>query len=220
MNQTKTKFFFKSRKEKDDNGNVVMVDEVDKDNKPTGKKVEKVIPAAPTLEIEIPLLAPEDIVAIFQGGDEKQIKLVVEACNNVILEQARDIVNQNTDEVREKGIDPTSLAWITIANLPPATRKGSAISDEKWEAFEVDYVNVMVHHGKTEDKAKTGAKLLSKRFQPVKTNKKVVKALKENLALWFTNSEQQEEFADVYETLQSKADTLLEADEDALMQAI
>jgi hypothetical protein len=229
MVPTKSKFYFKSKKEKDDNGNVVMVKEVKEvknkegvvvEVRETGKMIEKIIPAPEPIEVEIPLLTLEDVVAILNGGDEKEIKLILEACNNIILEQARDQVNDPDANVRENGLNTEALSWKTIAYLPPATRKGSAIPDETWEAFEKDYVSVMVHHGKTEEKAKMGAKLLVKRYQPVKTNKKVIKALKENLSTWFANSEKAEDFADVYETLAQKADTLLEADEDAILAAV
>jgi hypothetical protein len=220
MNATKTKFYFKSRKEKDAEGNVVMVPEVDKDNKPTGKQVEKVIPAADPVELEIPLMGADDLVAILQSGDEKQLKLILEGVNNVILEQARSLVNDDVEAARTKGIDYTQISWEFIANMPPATRKGAAIPDEVWEAFMKDYVEVMTHHGKTKEKAETGAKLLSKRFQPVKTNKKVVDALKGNLSLWFANTENKEQFQEVYETLATKADQLLEADEEAILASV
>jgi hypothetical protein len=217
---TKTKFFFKKRKEKDATGAVVMVNEVDKDGKPTGKMVEKVIPAAEPVDIEIPLLTLSGVAEILNGGDEKQSKLIVEAVNNVILEQARDAVNNNPEEVRKNGIDATTLTWAHIANLPPAQRKGPGISEETWEAFKADYISVMQHHGKTKEKAETGAKLLAARFQPVKLNKTVVRALKDNLSTWFANTASAEEFQDVYESLASKADTLLEQDEDALAAAV
>lgn len=231
MNPFKTKFSFKSRKEKDKDGNVVLIDETVKDEKTgvvtvTGKKVEKVIPAAPALEVEIPLPdSEEDIAAIFAKDaegkyvDEKQVKLVFEAMGNVILEQARGQINDSEFD-REKGLDYSQLTWAHIANLPPAQRRGPAIPDAVWEAFEVDYIEVMQHHGKTEEKARAGAKLLLAKFQPVKLNKKVVGALKENLQVWFTNSSRNEEFQEIYENLAGKADVLLEKDEDALVAAI
>src|SRR5258706_1388240 len=187
MQNSKVKFGFKSRKDKDEKtGEVIKVAEtvIDKDTKEekaTGKMIDKVIPAAKPVEIEIPLLTLEDIVDVLNGKgtadgkpDDKEVKLILEACNNMILEQARAKVNEDPEAAREKGINTEEISWHAIAYLPPATRKGTAISDETWEAFEVDYVSVMVHHGKTEDKAKMGAKLLAKKFQPVKLNKNVI----------------------------------------------
>lgn len=243
MEPTKVKFFFKSKKDKDENGNVIKVKEVeeikDKDGKvtelkETGKLIDKVIPAPPPLELDIPLLTLDDIIAMINGTpqvvdgvetqvrDEKQIKLLVEAVNAPILEQAREQVNDPDSEVRTKGLNLSVITFEHIANLPPAQRRGAGISDEKWDAFILDYVDVMQHHGKSEDKAKAGAKLLRQKYQPVKSNKKVIAALKDNLQVWFTNTsdENKEEFQDVYENLVGKADELLAKDEDAIIAAI
>lgn len=206
MENVKSKFHFKTRKEKDAAGVVI-----------------KEIPAPEALEVDVPLLTLEDIVAILNSGDEKQIKLILEAANGIILSQAREQVNsniENLEELRKNGLKLDELTFEFIANLPPATRRGSAISDETWEGFETDYVAVMQRHGKTEDKAKAGAKLLVKKFAPVKTNKKVLEALKGNLQTWIANTEKAEDFQEVYETLMSKVDTLLEKDEDAILAAI
>lgn len=233
---TKTKFHFKSRKDKDEAGNVIQVQEVDikkdkdgnvvstaavtnKDGTP--KMIDKVIPAPAPLELEIPLVTTEDLAAILQApNNEKQVALILESMNAQILEQAREQVNDPDADVRTKGLDLTKLTFEFIANLPPSQRRGSAIPDEKWEAFSADYVDVMQHHGKDEAKAKTGAKLLVRKFQPVKMNKKVVSALKDNLQLWFTNSPNAEEFQDIYENLMGKADTILATDEDAILAAV
>jgi hypothetical protein len=209
MTPTKTKFFFKKRKEKNEAGLVV-----------------KEIPAPEPLEIELPLLSMDDVVALINGegqDDDTKAKvrgLILEALNNVIIEQARDAVNDDTEGVREKGIPADSVDFTKIALMPPAQRRGSAIPDEVWEAFIADYTEVMQHHGKTKEKAEMGAKLLSKKFQAVKGNKKVIAALKDNLSTWFANSEKAEEFQQVYETLATKADTLLAADEEALLAAV
>ena len=210
MTPTKTKFGFKKRKEKDANGIV------------TGE-----IPAPAPVELEIPLLSSiDDVVALINlegGTEESRVKvhaLITEALNNVILEQVREAVNADPEAAREKGVDPKSYSFVEIANLPPAERRGSAIPDEVWEAFIADYTDVMQHHGKTKEKAEMGAKLLSKKFQPVKGNKKVVQALKDNLSTWFANSSKQEDFQAVYESLAQKADSLLAADEEALLAAV
>jgi hypothetical protein len=244
MQKTKVKFTFKSRKDKDADGNVKQVQDVeeiktkDKDGKEVVEKklvfnkdgspkmVDAIIPPAPPVELDLPLMELSDIVAILNGpnndgvADEKQVKLILEACNNIILERGRELVNDNPEEAREKGISEEEISWKTIAELPPSQRKGAAISDEVWEAFEVDYIDVMKHHGKTEQQSKMGAKLFRSRFQSVKTNKKVLKALQENLRLWFANSSNSETFQDVYESLSTKVDTLLAADEEALVAAV
>lgn len=203
MTPTKTKFFFKKRKEKNDAGIVTAE-----------------IPAPEPLELDLPLLEMADVVTLINSGDEKVHALILEALNGVIIDQARDEVNDDTEAVREKGVSPDTIDFVKIAHLPPAQRRGSAIPEEVWTAFIADYTEVMQHHGKTAEKAAMGAKLLSKKFQPVKGNKKVVQALKDNLSTWFNNTAKAEEFQAVYESLAQKADTLLATDEEALLAAV
>src|SRR6185369_2524899 len=83
--ETPTKFFFKAKTERDANGEVIKVEEVDKDGKKTGKMVPKVIPAPEPISINLPLLTAIGLRAILDSGDEKQITLLVEGANNVIL---------------------------------------------------------------------------------------------------------------------------------------
>lgn len=194
----KTRFFFK--KKKDENG--------------------KDIPAPEAVEAVVPKITMDDVAAILTKNDPKEIELMLEALNDVILSQARSQVDDDPEKVRKEGLDNTQLTWNFIANVPPATRRGGGIADEVWEAFQKDYVETMVHHGKTQEKATTGAKILAKRFAAVKDNKKVVTALKDNVVLWYANTEKADEFAGVYEALTSRADTLLAKDEEAILAAI
>lgn len=202
----KTKFYFKSRKEMQ--------------KQPDGTEKEVVIPKPDPVELPIPELSLEDVINIATGEDQKQKDLLLEAVNNIVFAQARSLVDDDPEKARKEGIDNSQLSWEFIANMPPATRRGGGIPDEVWDEFVKDYVEVMQHHGKTKEKAETGAKILAKRFNPVKDNKKVVKALQENVMLWYTNTSKQEDFMQVYETLTSKADTLLAKDEDAVLAAI
>lgn len=200
------KFYFKKRTE------------VSKDA--TGKETKTEIPAPKPVSLVLPFLSVTDLVAILTKNDEKEVALVMESVNSQIIAQARDLVDEDPEKARTEGIDQSKLTWNFIANIPPAARRGGGIPDETWEAFIADYVDVMQHHGKSKEKAEAGAKLLAKRFYPVKDNKKVVKALLENLLVWFGNTTKGEELQQVYETLTSKANTLLEKDEDAVLAAI
>lgn len=204
----KTKFYFKSRKEMQ--------------KQPDGTEKEVTIPKPDPVELVIPELTTADVVNILSSGDAKQISLLMEAVNGVVFAQARSLVDDDVEKARKEGLDPTQLTWKFIAEIPPATRRGGGIPDEVWDAFIKDYTEVMQHHGKTKEKAETGAKLLAKRFNPVKDNKKIVKALQENLMVYYTNTtpDKAEEFQQIYETLTSKADTLLAKDEDAVLAAI
>lgn len=200
------KFYFKSRKEK-----VVKED---------GSVEEKKIEAPKPISLDLKLITPEDVVAIFNKNDEREMVLIMEGLRDVQLARVKDLLDEDREKIRAEGLVPDLYSWAAIAALPPATRKGAAIPDETWDAFEADYVDVMVHHGKEKKQAETGAKLLSRKFAPVKGNKKVIKKLQENLQVWIANTAKAEEFQQVYETLASKAESLLNIDEDALTAAI
>lgn len=194
----KTRFFFKKKKDE--------------------KGVE--IPAPEAVEAVVPKITMEDVAAILTKNDPKEIALMLEAMNDFVLAQARSQVDDDPEKVRKEGLDNEQLTWNFIANVPPATRRGGGIADEVWDGFQKDYVETMVHHGKTAEKAATGAKILAKRFAAVKDNKKVITALRDNVVLWYANTEKTEEFAGVYEALTSRADTLLAKDEEAILAAI
>jgi hypothetical protein len=198
----KTKFYFKKKKEKNEKGEEV------------------VIPAPEAVEATVPMLGINEVTQILLAGSDKAKELLLEAVNTIILSQARNLVDDDVEKARAEGLPAEQLTWEFIANIPPASRRGGGIPDEVWEVFTKDYVETMVHHGKTKEKAETGAKILVKRLNPVKDNKKVVEALKGNVAMWFNNTEQKEELAQVYEYLMQRADTLLEKDEDAVLAAI
>lgn len=198
------------------------------------------IPAPKSVSLSIPQFSTkEDLLAIANSEDEKQVKLAVEALNAVILaqvkEQIEDARKEEADlwtgqEEDDKGnitksadgsfLDMAKLEWSYIAALPPGTRGAQAIPEEEWNDFAADYKTVIVHHGKTSDQAEAGAKLLLKKFAPVKMNKKVVGALKENLLVWYANSSEASRFQKIYENLLGKANTLMQADEEAIVAAV
>lgn len=162
----------------------------------------------PTVELNLPLVSIEGLVAIFQAGG-KQLDLLLEAAREVQLARAREIVNEN-ESISEDNFPWAQLSWETIANLPKAERKGGGISKELWEDFAKDYITIMPSvAGKTEEQVKNAAKILLNKFQSVKTNKPVLSLLKEQLALYIANAPQAEQFTDCLDFLIDKADKFL-----------
>lgn len=236
MNLQPVRFGFKETKKKDAAGNIV------KDAK--GEDVR--IPAPEALTLSIPQFSTaEDLMAIAQSGDEKQIKLALEGMNAIIIGQAKAQV----DEARTEGkamwpvfstskdangkdvqtleseadlswLDVGKLDWGYIAALPPSVRGGGGIPEETWEAFSADYQAVIIHHGKNENQAKMAANIFLKKFAPVKGNKPLLQALQHNLELWFGNTSQGEQLQEVYKSLATKLNTLLQADEDAIVASV
>ena len=173
----------------------------------------------PTVELALPLLSVEGIVAALQAGG-KQLDLVIEAVRQIQIDRARELVNEKED-ITADNFPFAELEWEKIANLPKAERRGGGIPKEVWEDFIKDYISVMPGAtGKTVDQVTNASKLLATKFQTVKTNKPVLKLLKEQIAIYVTNSSQAESFSDCVNFLVEKADALLNMDEAALLEAL
>lgn len=148
---------------------------------------------------------------------EKQQELLLSALEDTIIVQAREQVNAKVD-ITQETLDTSKLTWQYIASIPKAERRGAGISKDVWEAFSADYISIMPGLiGRDVEKVTNAATILTKRFQPVKTVKAVIAQLKDYLDVWFSNTSNAEELAEVYEFLSKKADELLSADEAKLL---
>jgi hypothetical protein len=98
--------------------------------------------------------------------------------------------------------------------MPKAERRGGGIPKETWEDFSKDYITVMPGFtGKTVEQVTNASKILSGRFNAVKTNKPVIKLLKDQIGIYISQAPNAEQFSDVLNFLVEKADTLLKAEE-------
>lgn len=170
----------------------------------------------PTVELSLPIPSVEGIIAILEAGG-KQLELLQEAVAEVIVSRARELVNDKED-ISQDNFPMEELAWEKIATLPKAERRGGGIGKETWEEFSKDYVAVMpAITGKTAEQIGNAAKILLNKFNAVKTNKPVLKLLKEQLGLYATNSPNAETYAECVAFLVDKADSLINMDEAALL---
>lgn len=170
----------------------------------------------PTVELELPMISIEGIVAAFKAGGP-QLDLILEACRAIQESRAREIVNERED-INAENFPYEELAWGKIATLPKAERRGGGIAKEVWEEFSKDYVSFMPSvTGKTVEQVANASKILLNKFQQVKTNKPVLKLLKEQLAIYANGSPQAEQFSECISFLTEKADTFLNMDDAALL---
>lgn len=169
-----------------------------------------------TVELSLPVPSVEGIIQILEAGG-KQLDLLLEAVTDVIANRARELVNDD-EKISQETIDLTKLSWEAISNLPKAERRGGGISKEVWEEFSKDYVAVMPGvTGKTAEQVGNAAKILLNKFSAVKTNKPVLKLLKDQIALYAANSPNAETYTDCISFLVDKAETLISMDEAALL---
>lgn len=169
-----------------------------------------------TVELKLPTPSVEGLVKILETGG-KGLELLLAAASDIVIAQARSILN-DSDTMSAKDFPMEQCFWEFIANMPEAEKRGRGIAKEVWEAFGKDYIAVMpAVTGKTADQVGNAVKLFLNKFQAVKSNKPVISKLKEQLAIYVSNSPNAEEYADAVKFLSEKADTLLAADETALL---
>lgn len=174
----------------------------------------------PTVSIPVPVPSIEGIIEIISKGPGKEVDLLIEAVTSVILEQAREYINEN-ESVSADNFPYEMLSWETIANLPKAERRGGGISKELWEDFAKDYVEVMpAVTGKKKESVEMAAKVFVAKFAGATTNKPVLKLLQQQLALYATNTTQGEQLAPCIEFLMNKVEKLLNTDETNLLLAL
>jgi hypothetical protein len=169
-----------------------------------------------SVELKLPVPSVEGIIQILTDGG-KGLELLQDCVADVIASQARSIVNDKED-ISQENFPFAQVLWDAIANLPKAERRGGGISKELWEAFAKDYVEVMpAVTGKSVEAIGNAAKIYLNKFNAVKTNKPVLRLLKDQLALYLVNSPNAETYTDCVEFLDNKAKTLVEMDEASLL---
>lgn len=173
-----TKFNFKSRAIKDESG------------KEIGRTKKQ-----PSVEVDLPILAADEIVTVLQGGG-KEADLITAAVADIIVSAARsqfdDIIEafgENSEqEVNASMLDFDKLTLTYVASIPPSQRGSTALTEEDWTAFFEDYLPVMVAAtGKEEARIKNHINLF-KKPQKAKANKEVLQVLVDQLDIYMASS--------------------------------
>jgi hypothetical protein len=170
----------------------------------------------PSVELKLPVPSVEGIVAILEKGG-KELELLQDAIYDVIRSQAAAIVSDD-EKASQATFDISKILWTTIANMPKADRRSSAIDAAVWEAFAKDYIEVMPGvTGKSAEAVTNATVVYLKKFSIVKTNKDVIGKLKDQLGLYLEHSKNADQFAEILDLLVSKADSYLSANDVELL---
>lgn len=208
MTQTvETKFNFKSRIIKDENG------------KEIGKTKKQ-----PALTVGLPQPTVEEVVSILMSDDEGHAKvktMFMESLYSIVREQAKgqlddviDSMDPNDDKtITAESIDYDKLDLVYIANLPPAQRGARAIPEEDWEAFYQDYMQVMVAvTGKAEAKIKNHLEHFKKPTR-IKQAKDILAVLVDQLDIYIASSNAIEDTGECAQRVRAKFDKWVKEDE-------
>lgn len=170
----------------------------------------------PTITLAIPKPSVEGLIAIIEAGG-KGLELLGEAAADVVIARARNIINDNED-VTAENFPYEELSWDKIAALPPAEKRGGGIPKETWEEFIKDYVAVMPSlTGKTVERVENAARNFANKFAAVKTNKKVLDLLVDQLGIYTNGAPNAENYIECINFLTEKADKLMNMSEEEML---
>jgi len=167
------------------------------------------------VELKLPVPSVEGLVAIITAGQtpegKKGLDLLLEACQDVVRGVAAEYVSDNED-VNVNNFPYESMGWNAIANMPREDRRSSSIAKETWESFAKDYAEIMPGiTSKTAEQIGNAIIVFRKKWSVVKQDKKTIAKLKEQLALYMEHTKNGEEFEEILNLLNEKADVYLKS---------
>lgn len=175
-------------------------------DKETGEEYKR-----PSIELKLPVPSVEGLVDIYNAGG-KPLELLQEAVAAIIIAQARSILNDN-ETMTADNFPVDQCTWDFIANMPEAEKRGRGIAQELWDGFTADYIATMPGlAGKTAEQVTLAATLFAKKLAPVKTNKKALQKLREQLTIYANGSASAEQYIDCIKFLDDKINMLLNAE--------
>jgi hypothetical protein len=163
------------------------------------------------LELKGPVPSVEGVVSILEKGG-KGLELLFDCMYDTIRGQIYEKVSEN-EALNQDNFPWDQVSWEAIANMPKEDRRSSAIAAEVWEAFAKDYITVMPGlTGKSVDAVTNATIVYLKKFAQIKTDKKSLGKLKEQLGLYM-ETPNAEQFTEVLDLLLRRVDAYLAADD-------
>lgn len=171
-----------------------------------------------TVTVKVPTF---DGLIHYLGTSEKVQNFMLDLAEEAIKDQVRaQLSDEEKPVMKPEELDHSKLFLDYIASIPKAERTGGGISKDTWEDFEKDYVAVMGPIRQSDEKAAKAAKLFTNRFNAVRTDKPVLKFLREQLGTWAANTQNLEDFQDVFTYLDNRVAELLNRDSAATLETL
>lgn len=171
----------------------------------------------PTVELKnVPVPNENYVVEILEKGG-KELKLLLEVIQSTVRSAAAAIVGDD-EKITPENFPMAKISWEAIANQERAER--ATIPQETWEAFAKEYLEIMpALTNKDAEQLGNAIAVYVKKFSIVKTNKKVLEKLKDQLTIFVENTKNGEDFADIIELLQGKLELYLNSNDVELLIA-
>jgi len=171
----------------------------------------------PTVELKnVPVPNENYVITILEKGG-KELKLLLEVMAGTVRSAAAAIVSDD-EKISADNFPMEKVSWEAIANQERAER--ATIATETWEAFAKEYLEIMpALNGKNPEQLGNAIQVYLKKFAIIKTNKKVLEKLKEQLTIFVENTKNGEDFADIIELLQGKLELYLNSNDVELLVA-
>lgn len=169
----------------------------------------------PTFELkDIPVPNAAGVIAILEKGG-KELKLLLEVMQDTVRYACAQIVGDD-EKITQATFPLSKVTWEAIANQERAER--TKIDDSVWEAFAKEYLEIMpALTNKDAEQLGNAVQVYMKKFAIIKTNKKVLEKLKEQLTIFVDNTKNGEQFADIIELLQGKLELYLSSNDVELL---
>ena len=181
-------------------------------NKPAvdekGEKI--VVKDRENFSLQLPLLTLAGVGEIISNGSDKAKDAILNAVNLVIQAQAKKQVDEGVSD--QASLDMSVLDWEKISELSASEMSESAApTKEVLDALATDYVAIMpTAIGVSTEQAKAAAKEFAAKFRNVKLRPDMVEKLLGRLATWFEATSKQEQFAEAYDWLATRATSYIE----------
>lgn len=171
----------------------------------------------PTVELKsVPIPNENYVITILERGG-KELKLLLEVMAGAVRNAAASIVSDD-EKITAENFPMDKVSWEAIATQERVER--ATISTETWEAFAKEYLEIMpALTNKNPEQLGNAVQVYLKKFVIIKTNKKVLEKLKEQLTIFVENTKNGEDFVDILELLQGKLELYLNSNDVELLVA-
>lgn len=185
----------------------------DKSGKPPTDALGQPIPARAPVTLTYPVPTWE-AVAQFVRSDEKHKVWLLDVLQDVVKNTVKEQVYDDSSPLNEQNeLKINQLTLDYLSTIPKAERTGRGIAKEIWEAWAEDYKSVMIGIGQREAiKIGNAADALVKKFNPVRTNRKLVEFLRNELNIWADATQNFDDYIEIFEFLKGRANDIINQD--------